>query len=78
MGDLPPAYLPVEDASSKMQAFEIYIERMKNWVEVARQGREPEPRDCCPPVNVPATPEWAEILDGRLRTLSEVVKPFFD
>src|SRR5262249_41969469 len=71
VGDIPPAYLPVEDASSKMAAFETYIEGMERWVEVAREGREPEPEECCPPVNVPATPEWAEKLDKRLRTLSE-------
>ena len=77
VGDIPSAYLPLEDATSKTAAFETYIEGMKRWVEVARQGREPEPEDCCPPVNVPATPDWAERLDARLRTLNDVVKPFF-
>jgi hypothetical protein len=78
VGDIPPAYLPLKDATSKMAAFETYIEGMKRWVEVARQGREPKPEDCCPPVNVPSTPDWAEKLDGRLQMLGEVVKPFFE
>lgn len=78
VGDIPPAYLPFEDATSKLAAFETYIEGMKRWVEIARQGREPEPEDCCPPVNIPASPEWAEKLDSRLRTLSDVIKPFFE
>jgi hypothetical protein len=78
VGDIPLAYLPLEDATSKIAAFEAYIEGMKRWVEVARQGREPEPEDCCPPVNIPATPDWAEKLDSRLQTLAEVVKPFFE
>ena len=78
VGDIPPAYLPLKDAATKMTAFETYIEGMRRWVEVARQGREPQPEDYCPPVNVPATPECAEDLDVRLRTLSDVVRPFFE
>lgn len=78
VGDVPPAYLPLEDANSKMAAFETYLDGMKRWVEVARKGREPKSEDCCPPLNVPATPEWAEKLDCRLRTLSDVIKPFFE
>ena len=78
MGDIPSAYLPLEDAPSKMSAFETYLEGMKRWVVAAREGREPEPEDCCPTLNVPSTPEWAEALDCRLRTLSEVIRPFFE
>jgi hypothetical protein len=78
VGDVPPAYLPLEDAGSKMQAFETYIEGMKRWVKIAREGREPASEDCCPPVNVPATPELADALDGRLRMLTELVRPYFE
>ena len=77
VGDIPPAYLPLEDAATKMAAFETYIEGMKRWADLARQGREPAPEDCCPPIKVPATPEWAEKLDKRLRSLSDVARPFF-
>jgi len=75
VGDVPSAYLPLQDAGSRIQAFDAYLDGMKRWVAVAREGREPEPKDCCPPVNVPATPEWAEALDGRLRTLTELLRP---
>jgi len=78
VGDMPPAYLPLEDAPSKMAAFETYLHGMENWVAVAREGRVPQPEDRCPPVNVPPTPEWAEELGSRLRTLSEVIRPFFE
>jgi len=78
VGDIPPTYLPLEDASSKKAAFECYLDGMGRWVAVAREGREPQPEDCCPPVNVPPTPEWAETLDSRLRMLSEVIKPIFE
>ena len=77
VGDIPPAYLPLEDAPSKLAAFETYIEGMKKCARLARQGREPEAEDGCPPVNVPATPDWADQLDGRLRTLSKLARPFF-
>ena len=78
VGDVPPGYLPLEDAGSRMEAFETYIEGMKRWVEVAREGREPQPEDCCPPVNVPATPEWSEALGGRLKMLTELVRHHFE
>ena len=78
VGDIPPAYLPLEDAATKMAAFETYIEGMKRWAALARQGREPGLEDCCPPVNAPPTPEPAEALDSRLRMLSEVIKPLFE
>jgi hypothetical protein len=78
VGDVPPAYLPLGDAPSKIAAFDTYLEGMRRWVDVAREGREPRPEDCCPPVNVPTTPEWADMLGSRLRTLSEVIRPFFE
>lgn len=78
VGDVPPAYLPLEDANSKMRAFDTYIEGMKRWIQAAREGREPTPEDCCPPVNVPATSEWAKALDGRLKILNELVRPYFE
>ena len=78
VGDVPSAYLPLEDATSRLAAFETYIEGMNRWVILARQGREPQPEDHCPPVNVPAIPEWADKLESRLRTLSDVIRPFFE
>ena len=78
VGDVPPAYLPLEHASSRMQAFETYIEGMRRWVELAREGREPKPEDGCPPVNVPATPEWSEALGGRLEMLTDLVRHHFE
>lgn len=78
VGDIPPAYLPLEDAPSKITAFETYLDGMGRWVAAAREGREPQPEDCCPPMNVPPTPEWAETLENRLRTLSDVIRPFLE
>jgi hypothetical protein len=77
VGDIPPAYLPWEDCHSSREAFDTYISGMKKWVQLAREGREASPEDCVPPVNVPATLEWAESLDSRLRSLQELVQPLF-
>ena len=49
---------------------------MSKWVELARQGRSGTPEDGVPPVNVPATPEWAERLEPRLYSLTLIVIPF--
>jgi hypothetical protein len=77
VGDVPPAYLPLEDCKSAAEVFETYIAGTKRWVNLAREGMEPTSNDSVPPINVPATPEWAEQLDRRLRMLDESVKPFF-
>jgi hypothetical protein len=78
VGDVPSAYIPLQDARSKKAAFDAYIQGMQRWVEVAREGREPKPEEGCPPVNVPATPEWAEDLDKRLKMLDQVIRPYFE
>ena len=78
VGDVPPAYLPLKDAPSKMAAFDAYLAGMGRWVTVARQGQEPESEDRCPPVNIPATPERADKLDIRLRILSDTIRRFFE
>src|SRR5690348_2679775 len=39
-GDIPSAYLPLEDATTPMQVFSTYIEGMMKWVQLARQGKE--------------------------------------
>ena len=78
VGDVPPAYLPLGDCRTSREVFDTYIAGMKRWVELARDGREAAPEDHVPPVNVPPTPEWAESLDGRLRSLRQLLQPFFD
>ena len=74
VGDIPSAYTQViDECRTPFEAFETYDWGMSRWIELARQGRtSPD----VPPVNVPATPEWAEELDGRLQMLRRVIKPF--
>jgi hypothetical protein len=77
VGDIPPAYLPLDDCHSPAEAFKTYILAMSNWVEFARKGRTGSARQGVPPVSVPATPEWAELLNQRLYGLTIAVKPLF-
>jgi hypothetical protein len=53
---------------------ESYIYEMSKWVTLAKRGRKSEQ---VIPVNAPATPEYAEMLEGRLKILREVAVPAF-
>jgi hypothetical protein len=78
VGDIPSAYLPLEDAKAPAEVIAIYMRGMLKWVELARQGRSGTPDEGVPPVDIPATPEWAENVEQRLHSLTLIVKPFFD
>lgn len=78
VGDVPPAYLPFEDAASPAQAFRQYIDGMNRWVELARRGEDVTSDERIPPVNVPATAVWAEALRRRLDMLLLLVQPLFE
>ncbi len=77
VGDIPPAYLPLDDCSSPKEAFRTYIDGMSKWVEFARKGKTGTAEQGVPPVNVPATPEWAERLNQRLYGLAIAVQGIF-
>ena len=78
VGDIPSAYLPVTDCESPAEVFRSYLRGMSRWVELARKGQNGTPEQGVPPVNVPATPEWAETLHQKLYGLTLAVKPFFE
>ncbi len=78
VGDIPSAYLPLSDCRSPSEALDTYIEGMSKWIELARQGKTGTAEQGVPPVNVPATPEWAERLRQKLDGLKEIVRPFFE
>lgn len=68
VGDLPPAYLTVDECPNPATALDGYVGAMLEWVEVARNGN--SVADLIP-VNVPATKENADILKTRLNFLDE-------
>ena len=38
VGDLPPAYLVVDDAAEPARALEVYIREVRKWVEAVKVG----------------------------------------
>jgi hypothetical protein len=47
-------------------------------VELAQRGEDLTSAEGIPPVNVPATPEWAEVLRRRLDMLLLLIEPHFE
>lgn len=65
-GDLPPAYIVTDDAENPEQALEGYVGEMRAWIEAVRFRQS---IDDLIPVNAPATPEFASMLEARLDIL---------
>jgi hypothetical protein len=74
VGDIPPAYLVLDLCKSPSQALDVYIHGVSKWVSLAKQGKSSKDGN---PVNVPATPENAAVLEKRLKTLRDVILPAF-
>jgi len=72
VGDLPPAYLVVDDNPTPTEALESYIVEMRKWVDAVRSGAA---LDDVIPVNAAPTTEFAEMLAARLDYLSSVLLP---
>lgn len=72
VGDLPPAYLVTDDCRNPREALEGYIWEMRKWVKLAKDGKA---STSVTPVNAPATPEWANVIESRLNTLEEKIIP---
>lgn len=66
VGDIPPAYLVVDDNTNPLLALVTYIELMEEWVEAAEHGR---PVGELIPVNVAPTIANAAMLRSRLEFL---------
>jgi hypothetical protein len=59
---------------SAPEALDGYIWEMRKWVALAKEGRT---SDDVIPVNVPATPTWAESLENRLDALERKIIPIW-
>jgi hypothetical protein len=70
VGDLPPAYISVDDAPNPATALDSYIGAMEDWVQAARGGASV---DGLVPVEMAPTPENATKLEARLRFLDEEI-----
>jgi len=70
VGDLPPAYLVVDDTDSSRDALRTYISLMRDWVAAAGEQRDTSELI---PVNVEANPANAEALATRLDLLESLL-----
>lgn len=70
VGDLPSLYIVTDDASTPEEALRRYIELGEEWIAAVRAGASV---DELAPVNVPATPRWADELDNRLRFIEQEI-----
>lgn len=68
VGDLPPAYLTIDECPNPATALDGYIGAMQKWVDAAQQGKSVAELI---PVNVPATKENANMLKTRLDFLDK-------
>ncbi len=68
VGDLPPAYLVVDESPTALGALRTYVELMQEWVTAVREGKSTEE---CIPVNSAATRESADALETRLNFLKQ-------
>lgn len=72
VGDIPPTYIPADDAATPFEALDGYIGALEAWVDAARKGKSVAKLI---PVNVDANPANAEMLAGRLKFLDEKILP---
>jgi hypothetical protein len=72
VGDLPPAFLVVDDNPTAADALDGYCSEMEAWVEAAEAG---ENLDELIPVNAPPTLANVEQLKGRLQFLRSEILP---
>ena len=66
MGDVPPAYVVVDDCPTPRDALQMYVEEMHRWISAARDGSS---LDDVIPMNVAPTRENADRLNARLDLL---------
>jgi hypothetical protein len=72
VGDLPPAYIVVEDNPTAADALDAYCSEMEAWVEAVEKGDSVEDMI---PVNAPPTRDYAGQLKGRLQFLRSKILP---
>lgn len=70
VGDLPPTYLTCDKCPNPATALDGYIGAMSEWVDAASSGMSVAELI---PVDVPATPENADLLRKRLDYLDQRV-----
>lgn len=70
VGDLPPAYIDVQDNPNGACALDAYVTEMQNWVDNVMNNR--SVADLIP-VNAPPTKEYAEMLQSRIDVIRKEI-----
>ncbi len=73
-GDLPPAYLVIDECKTPSQTLEKYIQEVSKWARLAKQRVSSV--DVIP-VYIPATPENAADVENRLNFIRDTILPAF-
>ncbi len=73
-GDLPSAYLVVDEAPDAVTALEVYSGLMENWANAVLKG---ESTKNCFPVNVPSDKKYAKMLRTRINLIRNDIIPKF-
>lgn len=68
VGDLPPAYITCEKSPNPATALNGYLGALEEWIDAVRSGK---PTTGLMPVNAPSTPEYAELLEKRVKFIDE-------
>lgn len=71
VGDIPPAYIDIIGANQPNEVIESYVDIMTDWLDTVYQGKSVVE---CYPVEVPATKEYAKMLEIRLKDIAEELK----
>ena len=70
VGDIPPAYLVIDECPTPIEALKAYIALRRRWVELAYAS---ETSPDVMPVEVPSTPYHAHLLERRLNILERLL-----
>lgn len=74
VGDIPPLYITVENASNPACALDGYIGAMEGWIDAVSNGKS---LDNLPPVNASPIPENAEKLKKRLQFIDKEILSYY-
>jgi hypothetical protein len=76
VGDIPPAYLVIDNAPNALGALKLYVKEMSKWVQAVKKH---ESLADIIPVNVPPKEEYAIMLDKRLKFIvTEIIPEYRD
>lgn len=74
VGDVPSAYFVTDRAKDPVEALDVYIQLMQEWISAVRSGR---PGGAFP-VDAAPTELNAAALDQRVELLQRDVRPYFE